>query len=142
MKAPQFKSFLFCFTAVTVFACNSPQNRAVENPQQKAVKPAIMKEEDQVVSLIMNLDEVKRKSAMVLKQSKGKRHLATYVETPPTAADPYYWVKVAEDNGGSYVTYYSFEVQAKTHAIKYYDAMQDSLISLSQWRKTTTPDER
>jgi hypothetical protein len=142
MKAPQFKSFLFCFTAVTVFACNSPQKEEVAKHQQKAVKPAIMQEEDQVVSLIMNLDEVKRKSAMVVKESKGKRHLSTYIETPPTATDPYYWVKVAEDNGGSYVTYYSFEVRAKTHAIKYYDAMQDSLISLSQWRKTTTPDER
>ena len=138
----QLKCFLPCFIALTVTACKSPQKKEVVKHQQKTVKQALMKEEDQVVNLIMNLDEVKRKSAMVVKESKGKRHLSTYIETPPTATDPYYWVKVAEDNGGNYVTYYSFGVQARTHAIQYYDAMQDSLISLNQWRKSTPQDER
>jgi hypothetical protein len=88
------------------------------------------------------LNEVKRKNALIMKESNGKRRLSTYVETLPTVADPYYWVKVAEDNGGSFVTYYSFGVQAKTHAIVFYDVMQDSLFSLSQWRKTTPVGER
>ena len=134
-------SLLF-LTGLMLNACQSPQKKEAVKHRQKTIKPAVTNEEDQVVSLIMNLDEVKRKDSLVKKESKGKRNLSTYVETPPTAADPYYWVKVAEDNGGSYVTYYSFGVQAKTHAIKYYDVVQDSLISLSQWRKTTPVDER
>jgi hypothetical protein len=138
----QFKHFLLCFIAVTVIACQSPQKKEAVKHQQKSIKPAVINEEDQIIGLIMNLDEVKRKSALIKKESKGKRHLSTYVETPPTAADPYYWVKVAEDNGGSFVTYYSFGVHAKTHTINYYDVMQDSLISLSQWRKTTPANER
>ena len=134
-------SLLF-LTGLMLNSCQSPQKKEVVKHRQKTIKPAVTNEEDQVVILIMNLDEVKHKDSLVKKQSEGKRHLSTYVETKPTAADPYYWVKVAEDNGGSYVTYYSFGVQAKTHAIKYYDVVQDSLISLSQWRKTTPVDER
>ncbi|MFD1258351.1 hypothetical protein ACFQ3S_16215 [Mucilaginibacter terrae] len=134
--------YLLWIIAITLVACQSPQKKDGVKYQPKAIKPAVINEEDQVINMVMNLDEVKRKSALIAKESKGKRHLSTYVETPPTAAQPYYWVKVAEDNGGSYVTYYSFGVQAKTHAIMFYDVMQDSLISLSQWRNTTPVDER
>ncbi|WP_462267391.1 hypothetical protein [Mucilaginibacter sp.] len=97
--------------------------------------------EDKAVDLIMKLDEVKRKNAEVEKLSQGKRRLSTYVETSPTAADPNYWVKVAENNGGSYVTYYTFAVHNKTGTIHYYDIERDTLISLEEWRKNLSEDE-
>jgi hypothetical protein len=96
------------------------------------------KREDQIVNLIMNLEEVKQKAQEVEKLSHGKRHLSSYIETSPTTTDPYYWVKVAEDNGDNYVTYYTFAVDSKTQSIKYYDVINDSLVSLSQWRKSTS----
>jgi hypothetical protein len=101
-----------------------------------------VKPEDEVVNLIMNLEEVKRKTAQVKKLSKGKRTLMTYVETPPTGKDPNYWVKVSEDNGGSLVAYYTFAVDAKTHRIAYYDDIDDTTISLEEWRKTVPVTDR
>ena len=126
-----------------MFACRpSVKEQAKRDPQPVAKAKGFIKEEDIVVNLIMNLDEVKHKSAQVVKASKGDRHLSTYIEIRPTVTDPYYSVKVAEDNGGSYVAYYSFAVHSKTHEIAYYDVIRDSLISINQWRKTTPAKER
>ncbi|WP_158827425.1 hypothetical protein [Mucilaginibacter lacusdianchii] len=137
-----FSCFLLVLLAFT--ACQqNPQNRAVKKNRIKPkTQPAVTSKEDQIVDLIINLEEVKRKGDQVEKLSKGKRHLSTYVETEPTAQDPNYWVKVAEDNGGSLVTYYTFAVDGKTKQIQYYDVVQDTVLSLKQWRQTTPLAER
>lgn len=143
--------FCFCILCFGVSACQpSAQKEPLKQPKSAVKTPVVDKEkapvvdneEDRIVNLIMDLDEVKRKDSIVVKLSKGKRRLSTYVEAIPTATDPYYWVKVAEDNGGSYVTYYSFAVHPKTYQVSYYDVTQDSLITIDQWRKTTPAEER
>ncbi|EHQ24858.1 hypothetical protein [Mucilaginibacter paludis] len=134
---------LLCLQAFTITSCEHHQkNETIKKKHTAIAKPAASNQEDQVVSLITNLDEVKRKTAEVKKDSKGKRSLVTYVDSPPTGKDPYYWVKVAEDNGGSLVAYYTFAVDGKTHRISYYDVITDSVISLEQWRKTVADNER
>jgi len=65
-------------------------NKAEQHGVKDMTKPKAINQEDEVVNLILNLPEVKRKSAQVEKDSQGKRHLETYVETPPTAQDPNY----------------------------------------------------
>lgn len=106
------------------------------------VKHKQVTQENSIVDLIMNLEEVKLKTAKVEKASKGKRTLSTYVETPPTDDDPNYWIKVAEDNGDSYVTYYTFKVNAGTRNISYYNVIEGDFISLAKWRQTTPLAER
>jgi hypothetical protein len=138
MKAfHNYKYVVVILSNLIIISCQPQQKKQVKESYTKA-KPAtvVSNDEDLVVNLIMELEEVKRKSSQVEKDSQGKRHLATYAETLPTTTDPNYWIKVAEDNGGSYVTYYTFAVDSKTRKISYYDPMQDSLISLGQWRKT------
>lgn len=143
IKLRHLHKLLFCFALFTLAACQQPAKQEAKKIQQKPnAQSAVLSEEDQLIKLIMNLDEVKRKSLQVIQESKGKRHLATYMDNPPTASDTDYWVKVAEDNGDNYVTYYTFAVDKKTRQIRYYDVLQDSLISLSQWRKTTPAEER
>jgi hypothetical protein len=132
-----------CVISLVMFACRpSVKEHAKRDPKPVAKAKGVIKEEDIVVNLIMNLDEVKHKSAQVVKESNGRRHLSTYIEMRPTVTYPYYSVKVAEDNGSSYVAYYSFAVYSKTHEIAYYDVIRDSLISISQWRNTTLAEER
>ncbi|MBS7567068.1 hypothetical protein KHS38_21870 [Mucilaginibacter sp. Bleaf8] len=136
-------SLLIGALALLFGACQQKQKKDNRKKSPKAaVHKAALNEEDKVVNLIMDLEEVKSKSAQVEKASQGKRHLATYVETPPSNTDPDYWVKVAEDNGSNYVTYYTFAVNGKTLQIRYYDVAQDSLISIKEWRSTTPVDER
>jgi hypothetical protein len=138
-----YQSFVILLTGIMLTACQPEKDKKTELPSVKTTaKPATLNEQDQVVNLIMNLEEVKRKSEQVKTDSKGKRHLETYVETPPTAQDPNYWVKVAEDNGNSLVAYYIFAVNSKTRQISHYDEITDTLVPLSQWREQTPANER
>lgn len=143
MKTPYLKaSLLFSVFALTLIACeNSPEKNPSQGKRQ-IEKLAFATPEEAAIDRVMDLEEVKRKSAEVEKLSKGKRHLSVYIETPPTPQDSYYWIKVAEDNGGSYVTYYTFAVDSKTRAVKYYNPVLDSLLTIEQWRKTTPISER
>ncbi|CAM3677884.1 hypothetical protein MUGA111182_02710 [Mucilaginibacter galii] len=138
-----YQSLVILLTGIMLMACHPSPDKKVEQPGVKnTAKPKVVNQEDEVVNLILNLPEVKRKSAQVEKDSQGKRHLETYVETPPTAKDPNYWVKVAEDNGNSLVAYYIFAVHGKTHQISMYDEVNDSLKPLSKWREETPANER
>jgi hypothetical protein len=138
-----YKYYILFLVSVVIISCQPADQKKVKKERKQVMDATVVpKPEDQAVNLIMNLEEVKRKSEQVERDSKGKRHLSTYVETPPTDADLNYWIKVAEDNGGSYVTYYTFAVNSKNREISYYDAINDSLISLSQWRRTTPLEER
>jgi hypothetical protein len=134
--------FLFlCAMCFTLTSCEQGK----KSKPKKVTQATIAKtpnQEQQIVDLIMNLDEVKRKRAQVEKESNGKRTLVTYVENPPNDNDPNYWVKVAEDNGDNLVAYYTFAVDDKSRTINYYDNSRDSLISLDMWRKTTPIEER
>jgi hypothetical protein len=128
---------------LTTMACNQRENVSVEKnrPKQNSQSTHIISE-DEAVILISNLEEVQRKNELVAKNSQGKRHLSTYVETLPTLKDPNYYVKLAEDNGGSYVTYYIFAVHSKTKDISFYDVVNETLVSLNTWRHTTPTNER
>lgn len=138
-----YQSLVILLTGIMLTACHPSPDKKVEQPGVKhTAKPKAVSQEDEIVNLILNLPEVKRKSAQVEKNSKGKRHLETYVETPPTAQNPNYWVKVAEDNGNSLVAYYIFAVHGKTRQISVYDEVNDSLKPLSQWREETPVNQR
>lgn len=126
--------FLSAGIAFLVLSCQPADKKTVE-PSQKITEHKSPNQEDIVVKQIMELPEIQKKNKEVEKYSKGKRHLSGYVNTWPTSEDPYYWVDVAEDNGDSYVTYYTFAVDNNDLKIKFYDPIQDSLISLEAWRK-------
>ena len=140
MKKNKYAAYLLlCLLSPALPACRQPAPKKLNTQKAVATQPpASAKEEDRAVNMVMNLPEVKQASQEIEKGSNGKHHLAVYVDTPPTNTDPNYWVKVAEDNGGSLVTDYMFTVDGKTHQIKYYDTAQDTLVTLDQWRKTKT----
>jgi hypothetical protein len=143
MKTLSLNVLLLCgILCLLMVSCQPTHNKESSATQKKAVKTVAINPEDAVVNLVMNLGEVKRKMAEVNRESNGKRHLSAFVDTLPTKLDPHYWVKMAEDNGGSYVAYYTFAVNSKTRDIHYYDPMQDSLIAIEKWRETTPLSER
>lgn len=91
--------------------------------------------ESKIMDLILSLPEVKQANAYVVKHSHGKRHLFDYIHMRPDNKDGDYWVKVCEDNGGSYATHFNFIVNGKTFAIKYMDTMTSEEVPLEVIRK-------
>lgn len=131
-------SFLLtCFLTLTLSACKQPEKKKFSKAKAATVAPPeSSKQEDQAVERVLDLPEMKQAARQIEQSSQGKNHLTAYVETPPTVAEPYYWVKVGEDNGGSIVTEYMFTVDQKSGAIKYDDLSKDTLITLQEWRKS------
>lgn len=100
--------------------------------QSKNKKVAL---EDKILDTILSLPEVKKEAKRVEQLSHSKRHLADVIYQRPAKDFSYYWVKVWEDNGDGYATYFNFYVHPKTLEIKFYDAINDKLLDLKTWRK-------
>ena len=100
---------------------------------QNTVK--ISKEGEKVLGLVAKLPEVITADKYVQKVTKGKRHLFRYLASEPTKEEPYYDVKVAEDNGSAYHTHFIFHVQPKTHKIFYMDTATGKLLPEEQCRE-------
>ncbi|UZT97971.1 hypothetical protein ODZ84_22875 [Chryseobacterium fluminis] len=125
--------FLYVGMIFLVSSCQPTDKKtpAISQKKEKSSK----NNEDIAIDQVMSLPEIKQENAEVEKDSEDKRHLSGYVDTLPTPKDPYYRVNIVEDNGDSYVTYYTFAVDNRDLHIEYYDPLQDSLISVEQWRK-------
>jgi hypothetical protein len=138
MKANRLYSYFLSVGMIFLISSCQPTDKKTSTPSQKIKEKPFKNKEDVVIDQVMALPEIKQKNIEVEKNSKGKRHLLGYVVTLSTSKDPYYWVNVAEDNGDSYVTYYTFTVDNRDLHIEYYDPVQDSLISIEQWRKDSS----
>ena len=122
---------LICLTSGTVHFCLAQSNSKTATRQSTDSS----KLEDKVLDTIMNLSEVKARAKYVRTKTKGKRKLQYAIWEEPTKENPYYWVKVMEDNGTSYYTHFNFYVYPKSFAIRFYDMASDTAITLSEWRK-------
>jgi hypothetical protein len=98
-------------------------------------KLSVAQKEDKICDLIASLPEVIKADDYIIKNTKGKRHLQTYIEDRPGKEGKYYQLTVSEDNGVNLVPHFKFMVDSKTYAIYYWDVMNDKLIPLAKWRK-------
>jgi hypothetical protein len=95
------------------------------------------KDAGNVYKLILSLPEVVRMARYIQEHTKGSRHMEVMIsQSPRDSIQNYYWVKAGEDNGTIYVTHYNFFVYPDNHfEIKYFDPINDTLMSLEDWRK-------
>jgi hypothetical protein len=144
------KSLLFsCICSLGLICCNQiKKDGTIKNSKadttatkaQTASDHNITKlqsdpKEDKLLNLIYNLPEVKERANYVEKQTNGERHLnITIIQTPEEPDDKSYWLKVGEDNGTNFVTHFTFSVNPDTFEVKYYDVINDTLVSLATWR--------
>lgn len=92
------------------------------------------KMEDKAANMIATLPDIMQADDYCQKKSHGKRHLETYVEEDESG-NGYYWVKVAEDNGTAYHTWYEFKVMAKSYKIFYEDTDSGKDVPMEVWRR-------
>ncbi len=112
------KLLLLCFTLLSVLV--KAQNNSIEN---------------RIIDTILKLKEVKERAEYVEKVTNGKRHLGICIYKNPSKDQPYYWVKAWEDNGSNYVTHFNFYVYRRPFQIKFLDTVEDTVISLKEWRR-------
>jgi hypothetical protein len=92
--------------------------------------------ETSVIDTIWKLEEVIERNDYLLKETLGKRKISVliYKKTDETKKG-YYWLKVGEDNGVSFVSHYNFFVYPNTMKVLYYDTVNDLELELDKWRK-------
>lgn len=94
---------------------------------------------DSLAELAMNsiwkIKEVKKLNKNIIKTSKNTRKLSLILCKEPEENAKYYWIKVAEDNGSNFVTYFHFFVYPTDWKIKFYNVINDEVIELQEWRK-------
>ena len=93
------------------------------------------KKEIKIIDTIYNLKEVKDWEKYLDKETKGLRHIQTWIADTPTMIHPYYVIQVGEDNGTNLVTHFNFLFYPDTKRILYLDAVNDDTLTLKQWRR-------
>jgi hypothetical protein len=91
---------------------------------------------DFALDTVMRLPEIVEDNNYIQRKTKEKRKLFPLIYGEPDKEHPYYWVAVGEDNGMSFVTHFSFRVNATSGTVKYYDAFTGQVLDLWRWRKT------
>ncbi|MFB2938822.1 hypothetical protein ACE1B6_26515 [Aerosakkonemataceae cyanobacterium BLCC-F154] len=110
------------------------ENKALAN-QPFSITQAANPESEKVMNLVWRLPEVQQKAAEIRRLSNGKVRVKLMLETTPTKTEPYYTVRVFEDNPDRIVTLYWFRVNMPEEKITVQDAITGEYISLEQWRK-------
>ena len=95
--------------------------------------------EDKIIDTISRLKEVIERSEYVRRQSNSQRHLRYMIWQRPSSGQPFYWLKVLENNGESSNTHFNFYVKLKPFQVFYYDITNDTTLDLETWRKGMMP---
>ncbi|MBD2343358.1 hypothetical protein [Anabaena subtropica] len=92
-------------------------------------------DEKTAFNLVWNLPQVQRKVRTIQRLSKGTIKVAAIVDGFPVTDDPYYKVRVYEDQPDHNTTIYWFRVSNTTGVIEALDVIENRYISLEEWRE-------
>jgi hypothetical protein len=90
--------------------------------------------DDTLYALVGKIDEVKKLIETTNKTSLDKK-VSVMIAKRPDEKFPYYWVQVGVDDKNRFQPVYNFYVNPKTSDIKFYDTVNDSVITIDEWRK-------
>lgn len=90
--------------------------------------------ENEVYKKIMELTEMKSYFKKVDSLFKGGNHATIIISSKPSKDEPFYWVQVGVNDGDRVVPEYNFYVYTKNMEVKFYDSIDDKILTLSEWR--------
>jgi len=92
-------------------------------------------DEETAFKLVWNLPQVQYKARVIRRLSRGTIKVAAIVDGFPTPDDPYYKVRVYEDQPDHNSTIYWFRVSKTTGVIEALDVIENKYISLKEWQE-------
>jgi hypothetical protein len=87
------------------------------------------------LDLVWKLPEVQRKAREIERLSKGSIRVAAIVDGSPTPNEPYYSVRVFEDQPDHNTTIYWFRVLSPSGKIQVLDILENKYITLEAWKE-------
>ena len=137
------KSILLIFVLFGLLtSCNDSKAKTIKQIQTKKIEKehkvihdtVVSDEEMKIWDTIFKLPEVISQIKYIDKATNGKRRLHVWTYKKPDNLENFYWIKVSEDNGSTTVAHFNFFVYPNNE-IKYFDTVNDSILSLEDWRK-------
>lgn len=92
-------------------------------------------DEETAFELVWNLPQVQYKARVIRRLSRGTIKVAAIVDGLPTPDDPYYTVRVYEDQPDHDSTIYWFRVSKTTGVVEALDVIENKYISLKEWQE-------
>jgi len=92
-------------------------------------------DEKTALNLVWKLPQVQRKAREIQRLSKGTIKVGAVVDGSPTPDDPYYTVRIFEDQPDHDSTIYWFRVSSGDRTIEVLDVIENKYISLEAWRE-------
>ncbi|WP_198161172.1 hypothetical protein [Anabaena sp. CA = ATCC 33047] len=87
------------------------------------------------LNLVWKLPLVQRKAREIQRLSQGKIKVSAIVDSVPTPTQPYYTVRIFEDDPNNYnYTIYWFRVSSSTGVIEALDIIENKYVALEEWR--------
>jgi anionic cell wall polymer biosynthesis LytR-Cps2A-Psr (LCP) family protein len=127
---------LTCF--IVLFICKTSADQYLPdssaNHQKRQQVNSKADKTDKIIDLIANLPEVKEERKYFFKTTK--RHIVMMVENEPVKNGRYYTISVVQDMIDHYFHLWYFNVDAKTHAISFWDIASDTMIPYAKWSKS------
>ncbi|MBW4612566.1 MAG: hypothetical protein KME21_04675 [Desmonostoc vinosum HA7617-LM4] len=87
------------------------------------------------LNLVWKLPQVQRKAREIQRLSRGTIKVAAIVDSSPTPSEPYYKVRVYEDEPDHNTTIYWFRVLNPSGVIEVLDILENKYISLEEWKE-------
>jgi hypothetical protein len=87
--------------------------------------------EDKAMRAVEALPEVKK---LINSWKDTSSHITLMIEEYPSLSFKYFWVKVGFSDQYIFTTIYHFLVQPQTYKVFYYSIVDDTILTLAQWR--------
>jgi hypothetical protein len=128
-------TIFLCFVLFLLMPLTWQREKKALAHQSFLMTQATNNESQNIINLVWRLPEVQQKAAEIRRLSNGKVSVKLMLESTPTKTEPYYTVRVFEDNPDRIVTLYWFRVNMPEERITVQDEITGEYVSLEQWRK-------
>ncbi|MCC5638910.1 hypothetical protein LC593_24385 [Nostoc sp. CHAB 5844] len=92
-------------------------------------------DEKTALNLVWKLPQVQRKAREIERLSKGSIKVGAVVDGSPTPNEPYYTIRIFENQPDHDSTIYWFRVFSTSGVIEVLDVIENKYISLDEWRE-------
>lgn len=92
-------------------------------------------DEKTALNLVWKLPQVQSKAREIERLSKGTIKVGAVVDSSPTPDEPYYTIRIFEDQPDHDSTIYWFRVSSANRLIEVLDVIENKYISLEEWRE-------
>ena len=117
-------------------------NKVVEDIKNTNILVQDSVVENKVYKKIMELTEMKNYFKRVDSLFKGNKKATVLISSTPSKEEPFYWVQVGINDGDRIVPEYNFYVYPNNMEVKFYDAINDEILTLNQWRNKNKKTEK